>query len=172
MLRIVLTVFRVTHVPMGMTLVKVLLVWCMYSDVTELEPRTLQAAASPPHSGPGLIVSAAPAPLSTASSETEALGRKRHGREKMSTAPTKEPQVTSSNFSSNTGPRPNFPGWPTFAVGNGYVQGMSRSGGVDWRVEGDQLFFSLQSLLGPLKIRIVFPQRVQKPHGMLSQGRT
>lgn len=48
MLRVVLTVFQATQVPVGMTLVKVLLVWCMYGDVTELEPRPLQAAASPP----------------------------------------------------------------------------------------------------------------------------
>lgn len=41
-------VFQATQGPMGMTLVKVLLVWCMYSDVTELEPRALQAAAPPP----------------------------------------------------------------------------------------------------------------------------
>jgi hypothetical protein len=89
------------------------------------------------------------------------------GRGKISTPPAQEPQVTTSNFSSNTGPRLNFPGCPASAVGNGYVQCMSRSGGVDWRVEGNQLFFSLQSLLGPLRIRVVFPRRVQKPHGIL-----
>lgn len=89
------------------------------------------------------------------------------GERRCEQSPIKEPQVTTSNFSSNTGPRLDFPSWPAFAVGNGYIQGISRSGGVVWRVEGDQLFFSLQSLLGPLRIRVVFPQRVQKPHGML-----
>lgn len=51
MLKIVLVVVQATQGPVGMTLVKVLLFWCMDSDVTELEPRALQAAASPPLSG-------------------------------------------------------------------------------------------------------------------------
>lgn len=64
-----------------MTLVNVLLVWCMYGDVTELEPGTLQAAASPPGSGmnyarPSVISS--PHPFA-ASSEAETLERKRNG---------------------------------------------------------------------------------------------
>lgn len=47
MLRVVSTVFQATKVPVGMTLVKVLLVWCMYGDVTESEPRTPPSCSFP-----------------------------------------------------------------------------------------------------------------------------
>lgn len=78
-------VFQATQGPMGMTLVKVLLVWCMYSDVTELEPRALQAAAPPPPSGledtrPNSVSGFLP----TFPSEAEALERKRNWKEKRS----------------------------------------------------------------------------------------
>lgn len=137
---------QATQVPIGMTLVKVLLVWCMYGDVTELEPRVLQAAASPPHSGSAQWYQQPQHP------HPQPPLRQRHqeggemGERRCQHPPAKEPQVTTCNFRSNTGPRPDFPGCPAFAVGNGYVQGVSRRGRVDWRVEGDQLFFSLQSL--------------------------
>lgn len=68
-----------------MTLVKVLLVWCMDSDVTELEPRTLQAAASPPLSGLDYTrPNSASGLLPTISSKAEALERRRDWEEKMS----------------------------------------------------------------------------------------
>lgn len=134
MLKIVLVVFQATQGPMGMTLVKVLLVWCMDSDVTELEPRALQAAASPPRSGldytqPNSVSGLLP----TISSKAEALGRRRAWEEKTSagkwkeaTHSPKEPQVITSNLSSNTGPRPDFPGWSAFAVRNKFVQKLGR----------------------------------------------
>lgn len=68
-----------------MTLVNVLLVWCMYSDVTELEPRALQAEASPPPSGLDYAMSnSVSGLLPIVPSKAEALERKRNWKEKRS----------------------------------------------------------------------------------------